>query len=178
MRLEPSVAESIGPTTIGDFTRRASIVAATTETRCLEIGVRADCLREPCDPQRFESIAIPPHQAASSFPGFVSMRPIDPLPTESEHFGLILCLGVLERVNEPHGFMAEVSRILEDGGQLYFTAPLIVERLRPDAPGRQRIGLNCLVDAAGLQIEDLRPVERSTSYALIGTRKRRPAGQV
>lgn len=51
----------------------------------------------------------------------------DALPLPEASFGLVLCTQVLEHVPEPASVLAECFRVLESGGRLALTVPLLWE---------------------------------------------------
>ena len=177
-RATPSAPITTRRTTMAEFARRGATSARDHGARCLEIATSPDGHGHLFDSARYESVQVREPTLDDAYPGYVPNRPIDLLPPASGRFEVVLCLGVLERLHEPHGFMAELSRTMEAGARLFLTAPLIIpEPTIAIRPGRHRVGLNFLVESAGLQIEDLVPIERSSSYAVVGRRTRRADGQ-
>ena len=49
----------------------------------------------------------------------------DGLPFDDDYFDFIIISEVLEHLNEPYKLMAEIKRVLKDGGYLYITTPFI-----------------------------------------------------
>lgn len=102
--------------------------------------------------------------SASSFEGYVSDS--DPLPIESNRCSRIICTEVLEHVQDPQKFMAELVRVGRPGALYLLTVPdpaseAIQESLAPqcywEAPNHLRIyareEFDSLVTESGLHIE-------------------------
>ncbi len=91
---------------------------------------------------------------------------------------MAVCVGVLEGCPEPLALMTELGRILAPGGRLYLISPLTVPepgraQFRTSGAERRRYGLNYLLDAASLEIQHLKPLERASAYAVIARRSAR-----
>ena len=65
-----------------------------------------------------------PHPGARSADIIASL---DALPVEDASFDVVLCTQVLEHVAEPARVLAELRRVLRDGGELWLTVPFVGE---------------------------------------------------
>ena len=65
-----------------------------------------------------------PHPGARSADIIASL---DALPVEDASFDVVLCTQVLEHVAEPALVLAELRRVLRDGGELWLTVPFVGE---------------------------------------------------
>jgi SAM-dependent methyltransferase len=83
----------------------------------------------------------------------------DSLPFESESFDCVICTEVLEHCREPRAVMAEIARVLKQGGRAFLTTPFLVPlhemphdyyRFTPSA-------LADLAERAGLSVTSIRP---------------------
>ena len=52
---------------------------------------------------------------------------LDALPVDDASFDVVLCTQVLEHVAEPAAVLAELRRVLRDGGELWLTVPFVGE---------------------------------------------------
>jgi SAM-dependent methyltransferase len=79
------------------------------------------------------------------------VAPADALPLDDASFGLVLCTQVLEHVPEPSGVVDECFRVLEPGGRLALTVPLLWElhELPHDYYRYTEPGVRHLLDKAG-----------------------------
>jgi SAM-dependent methyltransferase len=79
------------------------------------------------------------------------VAPADALPLEDATFGLVLCTQVLEHVPEPSAVIDECFRVLEPGGRLALTVPLLWElhELPHDYYRYTEPGVRYLLDKAG-----------------------------
>jgi SAM-dependent methyltransferase len=120
---------------------------------------------------RYEMLTVAPAAPWYPFPPTRPGQIVADLPVEDGCYGVVLCVGALERHPEPLPLTIELTRILAPGGRLFLVAPLIVPEPPRGGPmvttDRRRYGLNYLLDAASLRIEYLEPVERSSAYAVI-----------
>jgi SAM-dependent methyltransferase len=86
------------------------------------------------------------------------VAPADSLPVPDGSFSLVLCTQVLEHVPEPARVLAECSRVLEPGGRLALTVPLIweVHEAPHDYYRYTDAGLRHLVETAGFTVTEVR----------------------
>jgi SAM-dependent methyltransferase len=79
------------------------------------------------------------------------VAPADSLPLDEASFGLVLCTQVLEHVPEPSAVIDECFRVLEPGGRLALTVPLLWElhELPHDYYRYTEPGVRYLLDKAG-----------------------------
>jgi len=135
--------------------------------------------------------------AAHRAPGMPLIRGVgEGLPFTAESFDLIVCLWVLEHLNEPITTMREVCRVLRPGGHFVFVTPnlsnpvMLLNRIGKALPALQRRtvpklygrvtgdtfrvqyhantagAIRMLASAAGLQVVELRTVPDPTYLAL------------
>ena len=162
--------------TLERFVERAGAAATQRRTRVLDVGPIGGRHAPAFDADRYRSAVLPADDAVSgggSDPTRISCRT---LPVDDERYGVVLCVGVLDRAGAPRVVMAELTRALEPDGVLFLAAPLIVP-LPTGGPVTRcdRFGLNYLLATAGLELEDLRALEHSPCYGLVA-RKARKAG--
>ncbi len=95
------------------------------------------------------------------------VAPADALPVEDDSFALVLCTQVLEHVPEPSAVLAECFRVLEPGGRLALTVPLLWElhELPHDYYRYTEPGLRYLLGKAGFVDATVTP--RSDSFSAI-----------
>jgi SAM-dependent methyltransferase len=81
------------------------------------------------------------------------------LPLADGEFGLVLCTQVLEHVPEPSAVLDECSRVLEHGGRLALTVPLLWElhELPHDYYRYTESGLRHLLGKAGFDVLAITP---------------------
>jgi len=79
------------------------------------------------------------------------VSPLDQLAVEDGAFGAVLCTQVLEHVEHPGRVLAELFRVLEPGGSLALTAPMVGELHEEpyDFYRHTRYGLESLAREAG-----------------------------
>jgi SAM-dependent methyltransferase len=91
--------------------------------------------------------------------------PADSLPVRDREFALVLCTQVLEHVPEPALVLSECFRVLEPGGFLALTAPLLWE-LHEEPYDYYRFtehGLRHLLTSAGFSAVEVSPRGRAPS---------------
>ncbi|MHB8658431.1 MAG: class I SAM-dependent methyltransferase [Solirubrobacteraceae bacterium] len=95
------------------------------------------------------------------------VAPADALPLPEASFGLVLCTQVLEHVPEPSSVLAECFRVLEPGGRLALTVPLLWElhELPHDYYRYTEPGLRHLLDKAGFTSLSITP--RSDGFSAV-----------
>jgi SAM-dependent methyltransferase len=132
-----------------DFVSR---VAAETEPgiSVLDIGAGDAPYRELFEHTRY----VTTDWAQSLHPGARGadvVAPADAVPLDDASFGLVLCTQVLEHVPEPSGVLGECFRVLEPGGRLALTVPLLWElhELPHDYYRYTEPGVRYLLDKAG-----------------------------
>ncbi|MDW8395773.1 MAG: methyltransferase domain-containing protein [Anaerolineae bacterium] len=83
------------------------------------------------------------------------------LPCRDQIYDVVICTQVLEHVREPKQVLAELSRVLKPGGQLWLTAPFFfAEHMHPyDYYRYTRYGLIYLLEQAGLETLQVEPLE-------------------
>ena len=156
---------------LDDFAQRAIDTAEERETEAVE--VRTDRVTAPryLPAGRAGSLTLSSTDPWYPYPKVRPGRMLADLPADDGRYGVVLCIGALERYPEPLPLIIELNRILEPDGVLFLVAPLIVPEMAHGGPSsggdRRRYGLNYLLDAAALRIEHLEPVERSSAYAVI-----------
>jgi SAM-dependent methyltransferase len=77
------------------------------------------------------------------------------LPIESDSIDVVLCNQLIEHDPEPHKIVAEIHRILKEGGALILSAPQM-GRLHGEPNDYYRYtkwGLKCLLERNGMKIE-------------------------
>lgn len=97
-----------------------------TGTSVLDIGAGDAPYRELFGHTRY----VTTDWGQSMHPGVRSVDVVAPahaLPIEDGSFGLVLCTQVLEHVPEPSAVLGECFRVLEPGGRLALTVPLLWE---------------------------------------------------
>ena len=87
------------------------------------------------------------------------LAPADELPVAGESFGVVLCTQVLEHVPEPAAVLAECHRVLQPGGMLALTVPLLWElhELPYDFYRYTEPGLRHLLVSAGFAEPEIAP---------------------
>jgi SAM-dependent methyltransferase len=82
------------------------------------------------------------------------------LPLEDRTFDLVLCTEVLEHLPDPRPAMAEMRRVLRPGGRLIVTVPFVIELHEEpyDYLRYTSYALRALVEDAGLEVDDVRPL--------------------
>lgn len=95
------------------------------------------------------------------------VAPAEALPLASDSFGLVLCTQVLEHVPEPSGTLGECFRVLEPGGRLALTVPLLWElhELPHDYYRYTEPGVRHLLDKAGFVEATISP--RSDGFTAV-----------
>ena len=81
------------------------------------------------------------------------------LPIASASLALVISQEVIEHVGDPWRVVGEAARVLKPGGRLYLQAPFVIG-YHPCPRDYWRFtaeGLGRLVEAAGLELEDLQP---------------------
>ena len=98
-----------------------------------------------------------PHPGAR---GADIISPLERLPVDDGAFGAVLCTQVLEHVERPEVVMAELFRVLEPGGALWLTAPMVGELHEEpyDFFRYTRHGLRSLAEAAGFADVEVEPL--------------------
>lgn len=83
------------------------------------------------------------------------------IPVDAESYDAILCSQVLAHLPKPDAALAEMVRVLKPGGKLWLTAPLFFEENEKpyDFHRFTRFGLTAAMQRAGLEIEQLEPLE-------------------
>ena len=92
------------------------------------------------------------------------------LPFSDRTFDNVLCVEVLEHIQVPAVFMAEIARVLKPGGALILTIPWSARRhhIPHDFQRFTREGLACLLESGGFR--DLRIEERGTDVGVIANK--------
>jgi SAM-dependent methyltransferase len=164
-------------TSLDQFARRAAAEARATQITALDVGPETGCFGRYFEPGRYQSVQLRPAAPAlaPALAGYGRRFAFDELPVADEHFGVVLCTGVVERTHEPPGVLNELNRVLTLQGMLFLAAPLIVpERLGGHLARLPRYGLNYLLEAAGFAIEDLQQLQPARAYAVVARKTRRP----
>jgi SAM-dependent methyltransferase len=88
------------------------------------------------------------------------ISPLESLPVEDGAFGAVLCTQVLEHVERPEVVLAELFRVLEPGGALWLTAPMVGELHEDpfDFFRYTRHGLSSLAEAVGFADVEVEPL--------------------
>ncbi|MGD0579029.1 MAG: class I SAM-dependent methyltransferase [Bryobacteraceae bacterium] len=92
------------------------------------------------------------------------------LPFPDRSFDNVLCVEVLEHIQAPAVFMAEIARVLRPGGALILTIPWSARRhhIPYDFQRFTREGLACLLEAGGFV--DVQIEERGTDVGVIANK--------
>ena len=88
------------------------------------------------------------------------VSPLERLPVDDGAFGAVLCTQVLEHVERPEVVMAELFRVLEPGGTLWLTAPMVgqLHEEPHDFFRYTRHGLRSLAEHAGFSDAQIEPL--------------------
>jgi SAM-dependent methyltransferase len=80
--------------------------------------------------------------------------PLDRIPVEDDHFDAIICIAVLEHVEDPAGVMAEFHRVLKPGGHVIASVPFLQpeHKVPTDFQRYTRDGLVRLVTHHGFEV--------------------------
>jgi SAM-dependent methyltransferase len=115
----------------GERTSIVEFVAAAARatppgSRVLDVGAGNAPYRELFGHVEYRTTdwAASPHEDAQQVD---IVAAADDLPLPDGSFDAVLCTQVLEHVPEPRRVLAELARVLQPGGRLYVTAPLVWE---------------------------------------------------
>lgn len=96
-----------------------------------------------------------------------------PLPIDDAWCGVVLCIGVIERLVDPLHLLTELNRVLSDDGHLYLVAPLVMKSGSPLAPAnRAHLGMNYLLETTGFTMVEHRSVRDRNVYAIVAGKTR------
>jgi SAM-dependent methyltransferase len=88
------------------------------------------------------------------------ISPLDNIPRPAGTFDTVICIAVLEHVENPEAVTAEMFRVLKPGGHLVATVPFLQpeHKVPTDFQRYTRDGLSTLVTRHGFVVEEIKPV--------------------
>jgi SAM-dependent methyltransferase len=128
--------------------------------RVLDAGAGEGRYARPFARQRYCGIDLAVGDAAWDYTNLDALADLTALPFRAGTFDAALNIVTLEHLCEPAGALREIARSLRPGGLLLLAAPLEweVHQAPHDFFRYTRYGLAYLIERAGLQVVEMRPV--------------------
>jgi SAM-dependent methyltransferase len=128
--------------------------------RLLDVGAGEKPWAELARPYVSEHVALDHEQGPHPKDAIDLLGSAYEIPAEDGSFDTILCSDVLEHLEEPGRALAEAFRVLAPGGAAIFSVPHVwhVHEEPRDFYRYTRYGLAYLLDRAGFEVLELRPL--------------------